>query len=521
MDNENYYLRISKATDLKNPKDRALYRFLEMLPGICSWGSLLIAVLLSWRYPALIAIFIIGFSIMWTVRAFYFAFHLWSGYKNMRVNENRNWLGELEKLPKEKYSLNIDNWQEIYHLAIITIYKEPLEIIRDTINSLKNCDYPKNRMIVVLACEEKTRTKNEEIVSVINEEFEDIFFRLVISWHPSDLPNEIAGKGSNETWAVKEVKKELIDRLGLPYDQVTVSPFDADTVIYPKYFSCLTWHYLTCRKPTRTSFQPIPLFNNNIWSAPAISRIFSFSSTFWQVMNQERPEKMITFSSHSMSLQALVEVGFKDPRVVADDSHIFWQCFLRFNGDYQVIPMFYPVSMDANVAENFFKTMVNIYKQQKRWAYGVGDVAYLIFGFIKNKKIGLKSKLSHAFEAIEGHWSWAVAPLLIFIFGWLPIVVGGEAFSQTMLSYSLPKMVSRISTMAMIGLVVSAYLSILLLPSRPPEYGRLKIVFFVFGWLLVPIIMIIFSSFPALDAQTHWLTGRYMGFWSTDKLRTK
>jgi hypothetical protein len=32
-------------------------------------------------------------------------------------------------------------------------------------------------------------------------------------------------------------------------------------------------------------------------------------------------------------------------------------------------------------------------------------------------------------------------------------------------------------------------------------------------------MMIFFSSLPALDAQTRWMLGKYMGFWPTEKYR--
>ena len=71
----------------------------------------------------------------------------------------------------------------------------------------------------------------------------------------------------------------------------------------------------------------------------------------------------------------------------------------------------------------------------------------------------------------------------------------------------------------MIGLISSAYLSILLLPPKPPRYGRFKYLILVTEWFLLPLIMIFFTSLPALDAQTRWMFGRYMGFWPTEKVR--
>jgi len=88
-----------------------------------------------------------------------------------------------------------------------------------------------------------------------------------------------------------------------------------------------------------------------------------------------------------------------------------------------------------------------------------------------------------------------------------------------MLSYRLPILTRDILTFAMLGLVASLYFSILLLPPKPPNFGRQKYLFFAIEWLLVPIILIFFYALPAIDAQTRLVFGRYLGFWPTPKMR--
>lgn len=511
---DNYYLKIGKASDLKDKKERRVYRFFEMLPGLISLFVLFLAVFMSVKFPVWIAFFIIIYDVYWLFRTVYFYFHLKYGYDQMRKNEKEDWITKLESL-EIKNGLNIKSWKEIYHLIIFPTYKEPIEIIRETFNHLLKTDYPKDKMIIVFACEEADRENAQVIASNIKKEYGDKFFRFLITWHPKDLEGEIRGHGSNDAWAGKRAK-ELIDELDIPYENIIVSSLDIDSWVYPKYFSCLAYHYLTVEKPLRTSYQPIPLYLNNIWDVPSISRVFSFSSTFWHTMNQERPKSLVTFSSHSMSFSALNEIGFKQTNVVSDDSRIFWQCFFYYNGDYRVEPLYYPISMDANCDKKLTITLKNIYKQQKRWAYGVGEIPYFLFASIKNKKINLKKKMLMGFELIEGHISWATSSILIFLLGWLPLYVGGDAFSQTLLSYNLPKVTSRILTITMLGLIVSVYMSTLLLPKKE---NRKKNIFMFLEWILIPFIMIFFSSMPALDAQMHWLRGKYMGFWVTPKVR--
>lgn len=511
MGNTDYsYLKAGKASDITNLKDRVIFRIFEIFPGAASLAILIFAVLFSFLFPAYTSLFIICFVVFWVFRTIYFSCHLWVGYRKMEKNEKTDWIEEIKKLP---------NWKNIYHLIVVPMYKEPYDIIRAALNSIEKTDYPKDRLIVVLGCEERARTEILGYVAKLESEFKDKFLEFKITWHPNNIIGEIAGKGSNETWAAKIAKAEIIDKNKIPYENVVFSSFDADTCVFPKYFSCLTYRYLTAGKPTRTSFQPVPFYINNIWHAPVFSRIFAFSSTFWHTMNQERPEKIITFSSHSMSFKALVDVGFKQTNIVPDDSRIFWQCFFKYDGDYHVEPMYYPLSMDANAASDFSRTMMNIYKQQRRWAYGVSDIPYVMLGFIKNKKIGLRRKWSLGFELIEGHLSWATASILIFVSGWLPLAFGGQEFSHTILSYNLPKVIGKIMTFNMLGLILSTYISFLLLPPKPPEYGRYKYLVFAIGWILFPVTMVFFTSFPALDAQIRLMIGKYMGFWVTEKVR--
>ena len=513
MENINY-LKIGNALDLKNEKGRIVYKLLEVFPGFLSWATLILLFILSWQKPVWVAIFAIIFDLFWLLRIIYRSFLLREGYKKMKEHEEINWLEKLKNLKTK-------NWRDYYHLIVLPMYKESLPIVKDSFSSLMNSDYPKDRMIIVLAAEERAKSEVEETTKIIKKEFGNNFFKFLISWHPANLKGEITGKGSNETWAVKTAEKEIIKPLKIPYKNIIFSSFDIDTVVFPRYFSCLTFHYLTSENPLRTSFQPIPLFINNIWQVPIPSRIFSFSATFWNTMNQASPENLITFSSHSMSFKTLAEVGFKQVNVVSDDSRIFWQCFLKFDGDYKVEPLFYPVSMDAVVAKSYWKTMVNVYKQQKRWAYGVAEIPYILFGFLKNKKISLKKKLIYGIRAIEGHWSWATASFIVFLLGWLPLILGKPEFTQTIFLYNLPKILSRIMTISMIGLVSSAYFSILLLPPKPPNYGRFKYFFFALEWLIVPVVMVVFTPLPALDAQTRLMLGKYMGFWPTEKTRKK
>jgi len=349
------------------------------------------------------------------------------------------------------------------------------------------------------------------------------------------------------------VRTEVLDPHGIRYNHTLVSIFDIDTVVYPDYFNCLVWYFMTVPRPLKSSFQPVPIFNNNMWDAPALARVVAMSSTFWEMVQQERPERMATFSSHSVSFKALYEVGYWQTNMVSEDSRIYWNLLLANNGEYDVVPLSYPVSMDANTVTEmpplvqsiervrprwtrfvlvhmFFAlfyylvslwlTARNIYKQHRRWTYGVENFVYVAYHFTKNKAIPRKKRIIVLLQQAEGYWSLVTNPIMLFILGYAPIYLGGRVFHETVLSYNLPIVIRNLLSVAMFGLVISSIISLSLIPKRPEGRPRLLYVVMALQWILVPVTMIFFSAFPGLDAQTRLMFGKYMGFWVTPKQRS-
>ncbi len=508
------YLEISKASDIKDAKDRIVYRILEIIPGAMSLGTLFGVLVFSYLIPSWIAIFIIVFCFFYLIRILYFSIHQIIGYFRVKSNLKVDWLKRLKKTKGKK-------WKDIYHIVILPTYKEEKQIVKDSIEAILNCNYPKEKLIVVLAIEGRAKEVAVKMAKEIENEYKDKFYKFFVSKHPDNIAGEIGGKGSNVAWAGKEVKK-MVDELKIPYKNILVSAFDIDTKVYPQYFSCVTWHYLTEQNPENASYQPIPIYNNNIWSAPAFSRVVSTSNTFWQMIQQERSEKLTTYSSHSMPAKVFFEVGYPN-NIVSDDSRIFWKAYLYYDGNYKVVPIYYLVSMDAVMAKNFWLTGINQYKQQKRWAWGCVEIPYIIFGFLKNKQIPKYKKILHTITILDGYWSWATAALLLFLLGWLPILLGGKSFNFTVLSFNLPILTGRIMTISMFGMCISAILSTVLLPPLPKNMSLIKKLkkrsFILLQWMLLPITLILFGSLPAIDAQIRLMIGKYMGFWVTEKIR--
>ncbi len=499
---------MSLAQDRKNWR----YRFYEFIPGTLTWGSFILAIILSYVRPLWLIYFIIVFDLYWVFRVSYFIFYISLSWRRFKHDQKIDWWAQVQ---------NQTDWQRLYHIIFLPTYNEGVDVLRKTFQGLVSSTYPTDKMIVVLAGE--ARGGQEAFLAraqIIQQEFAQYFYKFIVTVHPTDLPDEVPGKGSNLNYAGHQVKK-YIDDWGLDYQNLLVSSFDIDTVVHPQYFSCVAYHYLTHPQPTKTSYQPIALYNNNMWESEAVVRVAAFGTTFWLMTDLMRPERLFTFSSHSMSWQMLVDVGFWEKDIVTEDSRIFLQGFLRYDGNYSVTPIFVPVSMNTVASGGWLAGVKSLYKQQRRWAWGVEHLPYMLWHFRQKKdKISRWKKIRYIWNIGEGMYSWATVPVLIFILGRLPLFLASQDVKAVVITQNTPFVLEWLMGIAMTGILVSAIMSLGLLPPRPKHTPRHKFLIMLLQWALLPVTLILFGSIPATEAQTRLLLGGKwrLGFWVSPKL---
>ena len=486
-----------------------LKRIFEIIPGGLSWGIIIALILLSILHPVASAIIIITFDFYWIIRTVYLTTLLILAHHRLWRQKNKDWLASCLELPVDK------GFRDSYQLVIFPVYNEGLEVLRPSLDSLSASHYLKEKFIVVVAFEERNPAARKT-ARILEEEFSAKFGAYLSTFHPDGLAGESRTKGANATWAAK-VAKGYIDSQGVAYERVMVSCFDADTCVEPEYFGCLCYHFLTSDKPHQASYQPMPVYNNNIWQAPSFARLVEISSSFCQLIESMRLEKFVTFSSHSMSFKTLVEVDYWPVNMISDDSVIYWKGYLYYNGDYRVEPLYITVSMDVAYSSNIWRTMVVQYKQKRRWAWGVENFPFVVNGFIKNKNISLFNKLRRSFHLLESHVTWAVWAVILGGIGYLPVLFGGVFFNQTAIAYNLPKITGLLFQFTILTSFTWIFLSWIILPARPKGVSWFKNVLLVLEWVFVPLIILIVGSAPALDAQSRLMFAKYMEFNSTLK----
>jgi len=212
-------------------------------------------------------------------------------------------------------------------------------------------------------------------------------------------------------------------------------------------------------------------------------------------------------------------VGYWPVDMISDDSGIFWKSYLYFDGEYRVIPLPTTLSMDVVDAGAWWRTVVSLYKQKRRWAWGVENFPLVMRGFMKSKKISLYNKLRLGFKLFEGHITWAALPFLLTLVGWLPLISSGNEFSSTVLYYSSSRLTQIIFSLSSLALLSTVVLSIWLLPKKKKKFSLLWNLIHFLEWLLVPAILVFLSAMPALDAQTRLMFNRRMEFWVSEKRR--
>lgn len=483
------------------------YRLLEMFPGILVWTTILSVLILSFVKPLWMIYFAIAFDLYWLLRVLYFITYLTYSWYQYRKLKDINWMEKVQE---------IEEWEDIRHLIFLPTLDEDINVIRHTFDALKESSYPQKKMIVILAGEEREKESFTKISEQITKEYGDVFGDLLITLHPANVEGEVAAKGANLNYAGREVQK-YVDTHGWDYDKLIVSSFDIDTVVHKEYFAHLTYTYLHHPQPTRSSYQPLALYNNNVWESPSFARVVANSTTFWLMAELARPKPLWTFSSHSMSFTALVDVGFWQNDIVTEDSRIFLQCYIHYDGNYDVTPLYIPVNMDTAYAGSIVQTAKNLYKQQRRWAWGIEHFPFMVWHFWNSKLTRKKWHL--LFNLSEGMYSWSTAPILILFLGYLPLWLAGDVEKATVIAQNAPFVLEWLMRLAMIGIFASAILNVYLLPNTVPGNRFAKIGMMLLQWILLPIVLILFGSIPAIDAQTRLMLGKYLGFYTTKKVR--
>lgn len=498
------------------------YRLYEILPGALSWSILALPFVLAYVNVSLAAILMISYLLLWFIKAVALNIRVVQGYRVLSEHQKLDWQSLIKDLDQEDISKRFPKWhyankkrqednpngiysEHIVHAVIVATWNEAREVLKPTLDAVKDSHYDMNKLIVLLAYEERGGPDVEAQAKKLMAEYKNVFMVSKAVKH-IDGPREVIGKGGNITYAARELEK-IVAKKGINPRDVLVTTLDSDNRPHPSYFACLSYVYAVCHDPKYMSFQPIPMFTNNIWDAPAPMRVIATGNSYWMMIQALRQHMLRNFSAHAQPLHALMETDYWSTRTIVEDGHQFWRSYFAFDGLHEVIPIFLPIYQDAVLADGYRRTLKAQFIQLRRWAWGASDIAYVAkYAFHTKNKIPLWDRLGKFFRLLEGHISWATSPLILAFGAILPWI-----FNQTdFLANQLPQISSRIQTLAMVGILITLFLSFKILPPKPKRYKRSRNIFMVVQWGLLPLTTIFYSSFAALNSQTRLIFGRYL-----------
>jgi len=495
---------------------------------------------LSLVSPLVAAIFIIGYIIIWFVKAIGIAYRTIQGYNLLQQAQRVNWLQRLNDLGNPEDAIkdyeqrsHKRDWRhrthyrnllkiatnrkqyfspaEVINAVIVPFVKEGPEVLEPTVESILRSHYDfKNNMILIFAYEGRAGKSAKDLAQHLVKKYGSKFYAAFAVEHPAGLPDELIGKGGNINCAGRELQKYLEERHIDP-DKVIVTTLDADNRPDPSYFAYVAYEYIMSADRRRhLAFQPVSLYMNNIWDVPAAQRVLAVGNSFWTIINSQRQHMLRNFSSHSQGMGSLLDTNFWSARTIVEDGHQYWRSYFAYDGDYDVIPVYVPIYQDAVLSYTYWKTTKAQFVQLRRWAYGASDIAYVATkGLRKDSNVPFWGFMARFWRLIDSHVSWATASIIIGFGAWAPLFLNRES-NHSIIAHELPLIASQLQQIALIGLFITVFLTFKMLPPRPARYKAHRNLFMLLQWVIMPITSICYGSAAAFNSQTRLLLGKYL-----------
>ncbi len=465
------------------------------LPGLVVWFVAVFCVLGAYLYPRVL-------FILASLLALYMALRFLTAVRaNLRGRRRvRSWKAQ--------------TWctdADVHHLVMIPNYHEPESVLSQSLENLARSRIAP-QMTVVLAMEAREIGWLRK-AQALEERFAGCFAHFFITRHPDGLPGETRSKAANLTWAVRRIRHKLVDQLHYDPDTIIVTTMDADTLWHPAYFDALTHHF--AGDPHRyTRFWQAPIrYHSNIYDVHPLVRSINAYSTAMELACLVEPRWLtLPISSYSLSLRLLADSGYWDGDVIADEWHMFIKAYFATGGAVSVVPLYLPFMAMAVTGETLWDTLRNRYRQSLRHAWGSQEMGYTLVCMAQQPGVSggwrIVSRIAHDVLLTSAGW------VLISFGTQLPILFQPSTVSLT----GAPFILFQLS-----ALMVSLFSLVLLLldiRTRPPRGAtpsRMEQAQIIAGFLLLPVMALLFVVLPLIHAQMRLLLGFPLEFRVTPK----
>ena len=489
-------------------------RLFEAAPGLFTWTLLLAPAWVSiiFRTPGALAVafMVLAFDAYWVIRAITVLTGVYSTFWRMRRDMKKDWLAAC----REAQEAGQNDPLQFIHLCIIPTYTEPYHVLERTVQAIVDSNYPPELKMVAIITRE-TDKPGWENVARLTAKFGGQLRALHHVKDPLE-PGIVVGKSAAMNWGGRWMVRVLTEE-GYDLRQILVTDLDSDYRVHPQYFAWISWHH--AREAVRDCiiWQPVPMFHNNIWQVPMAVRIMSAATSQWQMFLHSRPHRLVAFSSYTCSLDFVHNVGYWDKDVIPEDSRFYWKAFFIFGKRFAVKSVYLPIYGDSPQSRDYASTHMSQYNQIKRWAWGITDVPYVLARLFKHPEIPLGLRLHRFMNLFVLHLNWIFLPLLLMFGASVPLWVSVD-FSLTDLGQTLWSDSGILLSLTLSTVVFFIYFEMRMLPPKPANWPFWKKGIVYFQYLLYPLVGLVLSVLPALEAHTRLLLGRYLEYRVTEKV---
>jgi cellulose synthase/poly-beta-1,6-N-acetylglucosamine synthase-like glycosyltransferase len=502
------------ATAEPSPMRQAGERLLEAAPGLITWTLLLapawIPLVFASTGALAVAVAVLFFDGYWFVRSFMVITGVWSTYLKMRQDMSTDWLARCREAPPE----GCPDPLAFHHLSVIPTYTEPYHVLEKTVQAIVDSNYPKELKLVgiITRVTDKPGWAN---VERLRQQFGD---RLGGFFHIKDPmePPLVPGKSAAMNWGGRDMVRRL-GELGYDLKRVLLTDLDSDYRLHPEYFGWISYHHARDSLRDYVIWQPVPLFHNNIWEVPTAVRVMSSSTSQWQMFLHSRPHRLVAFSSYTCSLQFVHDVGYWDKDVIPEDSRFYWKSFFTYGERFTMRSVYLPIYGDSPQSRDYASTHLSQYNQIKRWAWGITDVPYVLKRLFKHPEIPLWLRLRRFSNLFLNHLNWIFLPILLMFGASMPVWVSVD-FSITDVGEHLWQWSSTMLGVTLSTVVALILLEHLMLPPKPARWSRFHRMAIYGQYLTYPVVGLMLSVLPALEAHTRLLLGKYLEYRVTEKV---
>jgi hypothetical protein len=245
--------------------------------------------------------------------------------------------------------------------------------------------------------------------------------------------------------------------------------------------------------------------------------------TQWQMFLESRPDRLVAFSSYSMPLALVIRVGYWDDDVIPEDSRFYWKSFFATKGRLKMIPVFLPIYGDAPEAADRgwpwerVKTHRNQYNQIKRWAWGVSDLPYVTVRLLRHPEISLWLRARRYGYMVFNHLAWTTMPILLLFGAAIPRLLSTD-WDLTNLGALIALYGFILVNIAFLNIAILIWFDARLNPHMPSDWPALRRLWAYIELVAYPVVGLVFSVLPALEAQTRLMLGMYLEYQVTEKV---